>query len=102
MDYPDAENSLQLLVTKNHSPGPNATYYNNPEFDKLFDRLKFLSDGDEKRELMLQMEQIIHDDLPWVMQYYARNYILYHDHLKNYRHSDLIYNNMKYLKLGTK
>jgi oligopeptide transport system substrate-binding protein len=102
MDYPDAENSLQLLVTKNHSPGPNATYYSNPKFDKLFDKLKFLNDGVEKRELMLQMEQIIHDDLPWVMQYYARNYILFHDHLKNYRHSDLIYNNMKYLKTGTK
>ncbi len=102
MDYPDAENSLQLLVTKNHSPGPNATFYSNPKFDMLFDKLKFLNDSDEKRELMLQMEQIIHDDLPWVMQYYARNYILYHDYLKNYRHSDLIYNNMKYLKLGPK
>ncbi|MCO4793601.1 MAG: hypothetical protein KC493_07810 [Bacteriovoracaceae bacterium] len=102
MDYPDAENSLQLLVTKNHSPGPNATFYSNPKFDKLFDRMKFLQDGQEKKNLMIKMEEIIHNDLPWIMQYYARNYILYHDHLKNYRHSDLIYNNMKYLKLGTK
>lgn len=98
MDYPDAENSLQLLVTKNHSPGPNSTFYSNSEFDQLFDRLKLLQDGSEKYELMKKMEKIIHDDLPWVMQYYSRNYILFHERLNNYRHSDLIYNNMKYLR----
>lgn len=100
LDYPDAENVLQLLVTKNHSPGPNSTFYTSPKFDKNFNKLKLLSDGKEKRTLMKEMENIIHDDMPWVMQYYARNYILFHERLKNYRHSDLIYNNMKYLKIG--
>jgi len=99
MDYPDAENSLQLLVTKNHSPGPNSTFYSNEEFDKLFDKLKLLQDGEEKHRLMRKMEKIIHEDLPWVMQYYSRNYILFHERLNNYRHSDLIYNNMKYLRI---
>ncbi|MBK23698.1 MAG: hypothetical protein CME70_06800 [Halobacteriovorax sp.] len=99
MDYPDAENSLQLLVTKNHSPGPNSTFYSNEEFDKLFDKLKLLQDGEEKHALMKKMEKIIHEDLPWVMQYYSRNYILFHERLNNYRHSDLIYNNMKYLRI---
>ncbi|MBT7608549.1 MAG: hypothetical protein HN576_02255 [Bacteriovoracaceae bacterium] len=98
MDYPDAENSLQLLATKNHSPGPNATFYTNKNFDKFFAELKVLKDGKRKKDLMKKMEQIIHDELPWIMQYYARNYILYHNHLKNYRHSDLIYNNIKYLR----
>ena len=99
MDYPDAENSLQLLVTKNHSPGPNSTFYSNAEFDMLFDKLKLLQDGPEKHSLMKKMEAIIHEDLPWVMQYYSRNYILFHERLNNYRHSDLIYNNMKYLRI---
>ena len=27
MDYPDAENILQLLSSKNHPPGPNATFF---------------------------------------------------------------------------
>lgn len=99
MDYPDAENSLQLLVTKNHSPGPNSTFYSNEEFDKLFGQLKSLQDGPEKFELMKKMEAIIHKDLPWVMQYYSRNYILFNERLRNYRHSDLIYNNLKYLNI---
>ncbi len=102
LDYPDAENVLQLLTTKNHSPGPNATFYSNPLFDAAFEKLKVLPEGEEKMKLMKKMEDIIHDELPWVMQYYARSYILYHNHLLNYRHSDLIYNNMKYLKIFEK
>ena len=98
MDYPDAENSLQLLTTKNHSPGPNSTFYSNKQFDAYFEELKVLPDGEKKRSLMKKMESIVQEELPWIMQYYARNYILHHNHLKNYRHSDLIYNNMKYLR----
>lgn len=100
MDYPDAENSLQLLYSKNHAPGPNATFYANKEFDELFDQMKILPSGPDKEKLLIELENIINSDLPWVMQYYARNYILIHDRLKNYRHSDLIYNNIKYLRLN--
>ena len=99
MDYPDAENSLQLLTTKNHSPGPNSTYYTNNKFDNMFNKLKLMENGIEKTDLMNKLEDIVNEDMPWIMQYYTRNYILFHDHLKNYRHSDLIYNNLKYLRL---
>ncbi len=102
LDYPDSENVLQLLISKNHAPGPNSTFYSNKDFDALFDKMKVLPNGPEKIEIMKKMEKIINDDLPWVMQYYSRNYILYHERLNNYRHSDLIYNNFKYLRLNKK
>lgn len=99
LDYPDAQNVLQLLLRKNFVPGPNVTYYHNPKFEKLFDELKFLPEGERKWELMKKMEKVVNEDLPWIMQYYSRNYVLFHGNLKNFRHSDLIYNNMKYLKI---
>lgn len=102
LDYPDAENVLQLLTTANLPPGPNSSQYTNPEFDKLFEQLKELEDGPQKSDLMARMETIVNNDLPWVMQYYSRNYILYHDYLQNFRYSDIIYNNIKYLKLKAK
>ncbi|PIK14502.1 ABC transporter substrate-binding protein [Halobacteriovorax sp. JY17] len=102
LDYPDSENVLQLLISKNHAPGPNSTFYSNAKFDKLFNKMKVLPNGEEKIEIMKEMERIIVHDLPWVMQYYSRNYILYHERLNNYRHSDLIYNNFKYLRLNQK
>lgn len=98
LDYPDAENVLQLLYSGNIG-GSNSSVYSNPEYDKLFEELKLLEDGAQKFSLMAKMEKIVNTDLPWIMQYYSRNYILYHDHLENFRYSDIIYNNLKYLKL---
>lgn len=98
LDYPDSENILQLLITKNHAPGPNPTFYSNKKFDDYFDSLKLMNDGPEKKELMIKMENLVNEDLPWIMHYYSRSYIVFHNRLKNYRHSDLIYNNIKYLR----
>lgn len=102
LDYPDAENVLQLLISKNHPPGPNATYYSNEVFDKHYEKIRTMEEGQEKWELMGKMEELINKDVPWVMLYYARNYILFHKRLQNYRHSDVIYNNIKYLRLDEK
>jgi ABC-type transport system substrate-binding protein len=101
-DYPDAENILQLLITKNLSPGPNSTFYSNPKVDALFEKLKILPDGAAKFEIMDEIEKEVTNDIPWVMQYYARNYMLYHARLKNFRHSDIIFNYYKYLKISDK
>jgi len=99
MDYPDAENILQLLITKNHPPGPNATKFSDATFDKYFEKLKIMPNGKEKSILMQKMENIINQEIPWGMLYYNRSYTLYHQHLKNYRQSDLITNYMKYLSI---
>lgn len=100
LDYPDAENVLQLLISKNMSPiGPNSTFYSNEKIDRLFEKLKSLPNGKEKYDLMVEMEKIVNDELPWIMLFYSRNYIVSHEKLKNFRHSDIIYNQVKYLKL---
>ncbi len=98
LDYPDAENVFQLLVSANYPPGPNASFYTNKEFNSMYDRLSKLPDGEEKRKLILKMEKSVNEDLPWIMQYYSRNFLLYHDYVKNFRPSDLIFNYPKYLR----
>ena len=102
LDYPDAENVLQLLSSQNLPPGQNYFNYVNPEFDSLFKEAREIEDGKRKFELMQKMESIVNADLPWVMQYYSRNYILSHKYMKNFMYSDIIYNNIKYLKLDGK
>lgn len=99
LDYPDAENVLQLLVSSNFPPGPNSTYYSNPEVDQLYEKVKYLEDNAQKKAALEQIEAIVNKDLPWVMQFYARVYILYNKRLKNFRYSDLVNNYMKYLRL---
>lgn len=99
LDYPDSENVFQLLIPANFPPGPNASYFNNKEFFALYEKLSRLQDGDEKKAIIAKLEKIVNDELPWIMQYYSRNFILYHDEVKNYRPSDLIWSYPKYIKL---
>ncbi len=99
LDYPDAENIFQLLISVNHPPGPNSSFYNSPELDSLYEKLSKMPEGEEKKALILKMEKMVNDDVPWVMQYYSRNFILYHDYVKNYRPSDLVWNYPKYLRV---
>ncbi len=96
LDYPDPENTLQLLYSKNHPPGVNATYYHNQQFDLIFENLEA-----EKIEQQLRtVQKIVFNDLPWVPLYYSTIQVLTHPQLKNYQPSDLINNHLKYLKLG--
>ncbi|AUN96668.1 hypothetical protein DOM21_18470 [Bacteriovorax stolpii] len=99
LDYPDAENIFQLLTSSNHPPGPNASFYSNPQVDAMYEKMSKLPDGEEKKALIEKMEKTVNDDLPWIMQYYSRNFILYHDYVKNYRPSDLIWSYPKYLRV---
>ncbi|MBP9673823.1 MAG: hypothetical protein KBD63_01905 [Bacteriovoracaceae bacterium] len=99
LDYPDAENLLQLLTKKSHSPGPNKSFYVNSEFEKLYSNLLESDTLDKKNDLMLKMQNIIFEDVPWILQYYDRRYILVQSKLKNFRYSDFNYNVTKYLDI---
>ncbi len=99
LDYPDAENIFQLLISDNHPPGPNASFFSRPEVNMLYQKVAKLPDGDEKKALINKMEKIINDDLPWIMQYYSRNFILYNEYVKNYRPSDLVWSYPKYVRV---
>ena len=65
-DYPDAENFTFLLYGPNASPGPNACLYDNPEYNKLFDRMRAMDDSPERRQILAQMRDISVEDCPWI------------------------------------
>lgn len=99
MDYPDPENVIQLLISKNHPPGPNSSYFSNPEVDKLYQKLFYTTEKDQVLKITNKVQDLVTEQLPWVMQFYSRNYILHQGYVKNFRQSDLINNNFKYLRV---
>ncbi len=99
MDYPDSENIGQLLISTNHPPGPNTSFYENERVDKLYRQLSKLKREADPGPLMSQIEAQVNIDLPWVMQYYARSYVLSNKRVKNFRYSDIVFNMYKYLRL---
>ncbi|MAX66689.1 MAG: ABC transporter substrate-binding protein [Bacteriovoracaceae bacterium] len=96
-DYPDAENLLQLLISKNH-PGINKSGYSNLKVDKLYQKLSTTLDEKERFFYMYKIEDYVEADLPWIMLMYESTYILQRESILNFRKSFFIRNFVKYLK----
>ena len=62
LDYPDAENTLQLFYGPNRSPGANSGNYSNPEFDRLYAKASVLLPSPERTEIYRRMNRIVIED----------------------------------------
>ncbi|MGC4042565.1 MAG: ABC transporter substrate-binding protein [Armatimonas sp.] len=82
-DYPDPENFVFLLYGPNKKPGPNAASYKNAEYDKLFEQMRIMNDGPERRAIIDKMRAIEVEDCPWIPIYHSLSMGLSYDWLKN-------------------
>jgi len=101
-DYPDAENFLFLLYGPNAKAGnggENASNYQNPEFDRLFDQMRFLDDGPEKEALIHRMVAIVQHDAPWMFGYFPMSGGAYQAWVGNAKPTEMVRNTLQYLRL---
>lgn len=103
-DYPDAENFLFLLYGPNSkvgssSGGENASNYRNPEYDRLFERMKFLENGPEKQAVIDRMIQIVQHDAPWSFGYFPTSAAALQHWVKNAKPTAMIRNNVQYMRI---
>jgi ABC-type transport system substrate-binding protein len=101
-DYPDPENFFFLLdgnESKVAKGGENASNYANPEFDRLFLRMKNMDNTAERLGIVRQMNRILHHDAPWVFGLHPKSYTLGHRWLKNRKPSDVGNNILKYQRI---
>lgn len=101
-DYPDPENFLFLL----HGPGgkvdhdgENASNYDNPEFNRLFDEMKNLPDGDQRQALIDRLLDIARADAPWLWGYFPLGFSLHHAWYSNAEPNLMANNTLKYRRL---
>jgi ABC-type transport system substrate-binding protein len=62
MDYPDAENLMQLYYGPNAAPGSNSASYNNPEYDRLYELGATMNASPERTAIYREMNQMLMDD----------------------------------------
>ncbi|MEN8213755.1 MAG: ABC transporter substrate-binding protein [Pseudomonadota bacterium] len=103
-DYPDPENFLFMLYgphsrVKHH--GENTANYSNPEFDRLFDRMKFLPNGEKRQQIIDQMIAIVRHDAPWVWGFYPVDFVLHHQWYRNAKPNLMANNTLKYKGIDT-
>jgi ABC-type transport system substrate-binding protein len=101
-DYPDPENFLFLLYGPNSKVGhngENAANYQNPEFDRLFERMKNMDNGPERLRIIDEMVDIVRRDAPWIWGFHPQAFGLYHGWLSNAKPNLMANNTLKYLRL---
>jgi ABC-type transport system substrate-binding protein len=101
-DYPDPENFLFLLhgaQSKVKTSGENASNYENPEFDRLFERMKNLYNGPERQAIIDRMVEIARRDAPWVWSLFPKDYTLHHEWVRNRKPNQMANNGLKYQRI---
>jgi ABC-type transport system substrate-binding protein len=101
-DYPDPENFLFLLhgaQGKVKTSGENASNYENPEFDRLFERMKNMYNGPERQAIIDRVVEIARRDAPWVWSLFPKEYTLYHSWVRNRKPHSIANNGLKYQRI---
>jgi ABC-type transport system substrate-binding protein len=98
-DYPDPENFLFLLECKqarSKSQGPNTANFCNPEFDRLYERMKQLPNGEERAAAIRRMEDILERERPWIELFFREKYEMSHAWVVNAKPMGMSYPTYKY------
>lgn len=75
-DYPDPEMFLLTLYGPNRRPGMNLCDYENPEVDRLFERVRAMADGPERAGLIHRLRDRVVEDCPIVYVRHNRSLLL--------------------------
>lgn len=87
-DYPDAENYLGVFYGKNPAP-PNYTRFNNPTYDRLFERALIEENDSARVDFYRQMNRIIISEAPIVPLWYDMVIRLTQPSVKNFKPNSL-------------
>lgn len=96
-DYPDAENNLALYYSPNASPGSNHSNYNNPEYDRLYEKIRTMPAGPERTKIYEQMRDMLIKDAPFCGSLARTRMYLIHPWVENFKPTETFYTYFKYL-----
>ncbi|MFI3189591.1 peptide ABC transporter substrate-binding protein [Crenothrix sp. D3] len=103
-DYPDPENFLFLLYgphSKVKFSGENASNYENPEFDRLFEQMRNMDNSEQRYQLIQQLQEVVRHDVPWLLGFHPKNFLLHHGWYKNIKSNLMANNQLKYTRIDT-
>ncbi len=70
---PDPGFLLSVMTTDEIPTGNSETGYSNPEYDELFKQQAITLDTDERRDIVWRMQEIVHDDVVYIIPFYDQN-----------------------------
>lgn len=101
-DYPDPENFMFLLYGPNGKvkhQGENASNYNNPEFDRLFEQMKVMPNSEQRQQIINQALELLEHDSPWIWGFHPKSFTLHHDWYFNAKPNAMAHNTLMYKRV---
>jgi ABC-type transport system substrate-binding protein len=98
-DYPDAENFFQLLYGKNTPPGPNDGSFDNAEYNKLYEEIRYMENGPDRYAKFARMNEIIKEDAPVVILYNQMRVGLMTPWVRNFKRNAMYNPPLKYVDI---
>ena len=100
-DYPDADNFMQLLYSKNIHQNNNACA-SIPEYDKLYEKSISIPPGPERDKLYHDMTRIIEVYAPWRLDISRYRNMLAQPKVEGYKKHPILHSEWQYIDVGTK
>lgn len=97
LDYPDAENVMQLFYGKNASPGSNAANFDNEEYNRLFEKTAVMANGPQRTALYKRMTQILLDECVGMFGFSRTRLYLWNKKVIAYPTREILNNYFKYV-----
>jgi len=100
-DYPDPNNFFSQFYGKNipatmeESSYSNPTRYKNAMYDALYEKSLVTTNAAERNKIYAQLDQMIVDDSPVLLIYYAMNRRLLQPYVKNFPNNGMEYRNLR-------
>ncbi|MDJ0522349.1 MAG: ABC transporter substrate-binding protein [Planctomycetota bacterium] len=83
-DYPDAQNFLMCFYSRS-PPSVNACRYSNSEFDEVYEEMRGVGPGQEREELLRELQDIVVQDAVWRYKFRRINWKVTQKSLEGYR-----------------
>jgi peptide/nickel transport system substrate-binding protein len=69
---PDPNFLLSVMLTEEIPTGNSETGYSNPEYDELYTQQATELDPEKRKEIVWEMQKIVHDDVVYIIPFYAQ------------------------------
>ncbi len=70
---PDPSFLLSVMTSKEVPTGSNETGYANPAYDELFAQQAITLDAEKRREIIWEMQRIVHEDVVYIIPFYDQS-----------------------------
>lgn len=70
---PDPSALLYVYTTEAIPTGSSETGYSNPAYDELYAKQQTALDFNERKDIVWEMQKIVHDDVVYIIPWYAQN-----------------------------